>query len=145
VLLMTNLIVPDFYVLLELEYHSLIFQVVGLVMVMYFIYLLLNMVLGSPEDHISTGVHQTVGPCDVFDKDISGHERQVYLCREHYTEDFSFDCDGMSNLPEKLSNDIQQEWYTICGKKHSDYQSFVRIIATLASIAIPTYSYAYIL
>ena len=83
-LLMTNvpnIIVPNFYVLLELEYHSLIFQVVGLVMVMYFIYLLLNMVLGSPEDHISTGVHQTVGPCDVFDKDISGHERQVYLCR----------------------------------------------------------------
>ena len=51
----------------------------------------------------------------------------------------------MSDLPEKSSNDIQQEWYTICGKKHSDYQSFVRIIATLASIAIPTYSYAYIL
>ena len=50
-------------------------------MVMYFIYLLLNMVVGSPEDHVSTGVHQTVGACDVFDKDISGHERQVYLCR----------------------------------------------------------------
>ena len=73
-----NIIVPDFYVL---EYHSLIFQVVGFAMAMYFIYLLLNMVLGSPEDHISAGVHQTVGPCDVFDKDISGHERQVYLCR----------------------------------------------------------------
>ena len=72
------LIVLDFYVL---EYHSLTFQVVGLAMVMYFIYLLLNMVVGSPEDHVSTGVHQTVGACDVFDKDISGHERQVYLCR----------------------------------------------------------------
>ena len=82
ILLMTNvpiiLIVLDFYVL---EYHSLTFQVVGLAMVMYFIYLLLNMVVGSPEDHVSTGVHQTVGACDVFDKDISGHERQVYLCR----------------------------------------------------------------
>ena len=39
------------------------------------------MVMGVPEAHISTGVHQTLGPCDVFDKDISGHERQVYLCR----------------------------------------------------------------
>ena len=48
---------------------------------MYFIYLLINMVVGVPEAHISTGVHQTLGPCDVFDKDISGHERQVYLCR----------------------------------------------------------------
>ena len=49
-------------------------------MIAYFVYLLLNMVVGIPEAHISTGVHQTVGPCDVMDKDISGHERQVYLC-----------------------------------------------------------------
>ena len=68
-----------------------------------------------------------------------------HFFRESYSEDFSFDCDGMSNIPKNLPYDTQQEWYTICGKKHSDYQSFVRIIATLASIAIPTYSYAYIL
>lgn len=119
-------------------------KVIGLVMIAYFGYLLLNMVYGVPEDHISTGVHQTYGPCDVFDKDISGHERQVYLCRESYSEDFSFEC-GEKNPPsEKLSDAIRHEWYTVCGKQHSDYQAFVGVIAALASVAIPTYSYAYI-
>ena len=47
------------------------------------------MIFGIPEDHISTGVHQTLGPCDVMDNDISGHERQVYLCR-YGTEYFLF-------------------------------------------------------
>ena len=64
--------------------------------------------------------------------------------RENYSEDFSFDCGGANNLSEKISDDVQQEWYTICGKKHSDHPSFVRAIATLASIAIPTYTYAFI-
>jgi len=116
-------------------------KVIGMAMVLYFVYLLLNMVYGVPEDHVSTGVHQTVGPCDVMDKDISGHERQVYLCRESYNEDFSFDCGVSQNLTEG----IQREWYTVCGREHSDYQSFVGIIAALASVAIPTYSYSYIL
>ena len=45
---------------------------------------------------------------------------------------------------ESLSEDVKREWYTVCGKPHSDHQSFVGIIAALASVAIPTYSYAYI-
>jgi len=119
-------------------------KMIGLLMITYFLYLLANMVVGVPQDHISTGVHQTVGPCDVMDKDISGHERQVYLCRENYNEDFVFGCGDAHLLTENLSKDIQREWYTVCGKEHTDYPAFVSIIAALASIAIPTYSYAFI-
>ena len=44
---------------------------------MYFIYLFVNMVVGVPENHMSTGVHQVVGECDVYDTDMAGHKRQV--------------------------------------------------------------------
>merc|ERR1712179_410595 len=53
-------------------------KLVGVMMTLYFLHLLLNMILGKPEAHISSGVHQTIGPCDVTAKDISGFERQVF-------------------------------------------------------------------
>ena len=69
------------------------------------------------------------------------------LYRENYNEDFSFDC-GNTNIVEevigKMSEDVKSEWYTVCGKPHSDHQSFVGVIAALASISIPTYSYAFL-
>ena len=46
---------------------------------LYFAYLVGNMVVGAPEAHVSAGVHQTVGPCNVTDIDLAGHERQVIL------------------------------------------------------------------
>ena len=44
---------------------------------LYFIYLFVNMIVGVPENHLSTGVHQVVGECDVYDTDLAGHKRQV--------------------------------------------------------------------
>ena len=44
---------------------------------LYFVYLVANMLIGVPESHVSTGVHQTVGPCNVTDADLAGHSRQV--------------------------------------------------------------------
>ena len=49
----------------------------GTFVTLYFVYLSANMLLGVPESHVSTGVHQTVGPCNVTDIDLAGHERQV--------------------------------------------------------------------
>ena len=46
---------------------------------LYFVYLVANMLIGVPESHVSTGVHQTVGPCNVTDADLAGHSRQVAL------------------------------------------------------------------
>ena len=43
----------------------------------YFIYLFVNMLVGVPENHMSSGVHQIVGDCEVYDTDMAGHKRQV--------------------------------------------------------------------
>ena len=50
---------------------------------LYFLYLLANMLVGVPENHVSAGVHQTVGPCNVTDVDLAGHSRQVSVLGQH--------------------------------------------------------------
>ena len=45
----------------------------------YFTFFVLNMAISTPENHMSTGVHQIVGDCDIFDTDLAGHKRQVLL------------------------------------------------------------------
>ena len=52
-------------------------QSVRIFFTLYFIYMLANMIFGVPEHHMSTGVHQVVGECDVYDTDMTGHKRQV--------------------------------------------------------------------
>ena len=47
----------------------------------YFTFFVINMAISTPENHMSTGVHQIVGDCDIFDTDLAGHKRQVLL---HY-------------------------------------------------------------
>ena len=71
----------------------------------------------------------------------------IFPNRQDYEEDFSFDCGNQKVLDkevENLSEDVSKEWYTVCGNPHSDYQSYVGIIAALGAIAIPTYSYAFV-
>ena len=49
------------------------------VLTLYFALLVANMAYSTPETHMSTGVHQTVGPCNVRDTDLAGQERQVKI------------------------------------------------------------------
>lgn len=71
--------------------------------------------------------------------------QSIVIRRESYEEDFSLGCGKMFGKEnERLTDEIDREWYTVCGKRHSDYHSFVGIIGALASIGITTYSYALI-
>ena len=113
---------------------DLIPQVINLMLVVYFGYLFANMVYGVPENHVSTGVHQETGDCSVHANDISGHLRQVYLCKDSFKEDFSFDC---------LASDKETpEWYTIFGLPHSDKTAYVKAIGFLGTLGAITYTRA---
>ena len=48
-------------------------------LIVYFAFFVINMAISTPENHVSTGVHQVVGDCDIFDTDLAGHKRQVLL------------------------------------------------------------------
>jgi hypothetical protein len=66
-----------------------------------------------PETHVSTGVHQPVGPCHVEATDITGLKRYAFLCPADFDEDYSFAC-----VPKPPADGVS--WYTICGRAHAD-------------------------
>lgn len=70
--------------------------------------------LFDPATHISTGVHQTYGPCDVEARDIAGFTRRVYVCAEDFDEDYRFDC----GTPAPTDG---AQWYTVCGQPHARF------------------------
>ena len=90
----------------------------------YLFMLVLNMTLFTPETHVSTGVHQLPGACDVLDTDITGVTRRKFLCVDDYEEDFTFDC---STLPADGT-----QWYTICGRPHTNYAVYATAVGGLS-------------
>lgn len=94
----------------------------------YLIALVICMAFFAPETHVSSGLHQVPGPCGVEESDITGNTRDKYLCVEDYAEDFTFAC----TTPP--AHDVQ--WYTVCGKEHSNYPAYVAVVSGLVLAGI---------
>ncbi|MXY02166.1 MAG: hypothetical protein F4190_00800 [Acidimicrobiales bacterium] len=90
----------------------------------YLIALAISMTFFAPEAHTSTGIHQTPGSCGVTESDITSGTRQKFLCVEDYSEDFTFAC----TTPPADGT----QWYTVCGKEHSNYPAYAVAVAGLA-------------
>ena len=48
-------------------------------MTLHFVFFVANMIVSIPENHMSTGVHQIIGDCKMYDNDLAGHQRQVLI------------------------------------------------------------------
>ena len=96
----------------------------------FLLMLTVNMAFFAPETHVSTGLHQVPGPCDVEESDILGGTRQKYLCIDNYAEDYTFAC---TTPPADGTR-----WFTVCGKAHTNYAAYMAAIGglSLAGIAI---------
>jgi hypothetical protein len=92
------------------------------------------MAVFDPATHRSASMHQTYGPCHVEAIDIAGLKRFKYLCAEDFAEDFTFDC--VDELPALYS-----EWYTVCGKAHTDKRAWLLGVGGLGLTGILVYSY----
>lgn len=101
--------------------------------VVYFAAFPLIMAVFDPATHRSTSVHQTYGDCYVEATDITGLVRYKYLCAEDFDEDFSFDC---AEIPAKGS-----EWYTVCGRPHTDFTKWMLGVSGLGALGIALYSF----
>lgn len=99
-------------------------------------YSLLLMILASfdPATHRSASMHQTYGACHVEATDIAGLVRYQYLCAEDFDEDYTFDC--VDGLPK-----AGDEWYTVCGKAHTDRSRWLMGVGGLAAVGIAVYSF----
>ena len=98
----------------------------------YFLSLALVMALGEPSSVVAQGVHQQYGKCGVVDYDLANYSRFKYLCKGDFDEDFHFGCaeGAAQRLPPP-----QPSWYTLCGKAHSDYPTYLIAVVTLGVLA----------
>ncbi len=98
----------------------------------YLVMLAFNMAGFSPETHVSTGVHQLPGACDVQDTDITGQTRGTFLCVEDFDEDFTFACAA----PPAHGT----QWFTVCGKAHTRYAAHAAGVGALALLGLVVFS-----
>lgn len=100
--------------------------------VAYFIVLAGIMATFDPATHRSASMHQTYGPCHVEATDIMGLTRYEFICAQDYDEDFSFDCE-----PQRPAEGAQ--WYTVCGRPHTDFPRFMLVMALLCALGVAVY------
>ncbi len=101
--------------------------------VVYFLALTAIMALFDPTGHKSTGIHQLPGKCYVEAVDITGNKRHEFLCAKDFDEDYTFDC---TTPPADGS-----EWYTVCGKAHSNYLGWLLGVFGIGLIGSLLYSW----
>merc|ERR1712062_127834 len=100
----------------------------------YFLFFVVNMMICDPEDHMSTGIHQAVGDCKIYDTDMAGHQRQVFLCQNDFNEDFNFDCPKFKTSATKEQLEHGTEWYSVCSNPHSNKFKYVMVEALLGLV-----------
>jgi len=110
----------------------------------------------SPENQISTGLHQEFGDCKSKNLDMMGYERVQYICEDSYPSTWSIDCPMESSFqsaegrwmrkrPSGTPDDLDH-WYTICGKAHAstaEYLLYVCVVVSLAAIGSSLYLWAF--
>ncbi|XP_050548863.1 uncharacterized protein LOC126910377 isoform X2 [Daktulosphaira vitifoliae] len=99
-------------------------------LVIYYTTFFILSLIGKPENEISTGIHEEIGPCNItvnaFNTDLI---KRKYLCIQDYNEEYDFHC--IENAPAIFS-----KIYTICGKAFENRMEYVIIISTIAVVAL---------
>eukprot|EP00933_Yihiella_yeosuensis_P002740 TRINITY_DN10476_c0_g1_i1.p1 TRINITY_DN10476_c0_g1~~TRINITY_DN10476_c0_g1_i1.p1 ORF type:complete len:827 (+),score=85.73 TRINITY_DN10476_c0_g1_i1:63-2543(+) len=113
---------------------------------LYFLTHAIVMATFSPETQVSTGVHQTFGPCEETDIDLMGYMRYRYICEKRFpTSYFSFDCQAHASTtpgrervsPIATTAELESAtvgWYTVCGQPHGDFLRLMGAVALLTSL-----------
>jgi hypothetical protein len=98
----------------------------------YFAVLAAIALVFDPAQVVSTGVHQTLGACDVLATDLGGHVRHEFLCATDFSE--------AHVLCNPQPSDTAS-WYTVCGTSHGDYATWLAaiLVITIAGAAAFTW------
>jgi len=86
----------------------------------------------DPATHVSTGVHETIGPCDAASTDLSGSTRRSFLCLDDFDEDYAFTC---AERPAPGAR-----WYTICGRPFRNAPLYRGVVIALATMGVLVYA-----
>ncbi|XP_050425242.1 uncharacterized protein LOC126836139 [Adelges cooleyi] len=102
--------------------------IIHVYLIIYYTIFLLLALVGKPEDEISNGIHEEIGPCNItvaaYGTDMT---KRKYLCIQDYNEDFDFHC--VKEIP------AFSKIYTICGTAFENRAEYVIIISTVTMVA----------
>jgi hypothetical protein len=95
------------------------------------------MAYADPATIVATGAHQEYGECHVKELDLMGYEREAFLCKDSFNEDFTFDCAAATSqtLPPTVPT-----WFTICGRAHVNYALYVGVSAAIGLCGVISYT-----
>uniref|UniRef100_A0A8R1TRE1 Protein zwilch n=1 Tax=Onchocerca volvulus TaxID=6282 RepID=A0A8R1TRE1_ONCVO len=110
------------YVLAELS---------GIVAIHFLLHMLLA-VFGTPENIVSEGIYQAIGPCDEVEQIFSPFGlilyRKKYFCVEQQQQKlFDFHCIPGGQLPAIVGSELL-EYYAICGTSFEERTEYVAFI-----------------
>ena len=95
------------------------------------------MAYADPATIVATGAHQEYGECHVKELDLMGYEREAFLCKDSFSEDFTFDCAAATRqtLPPTVPT-----WFTICGRAHVNYALYVGVSAAIGLCGVISFT-----
>ncbi|XP_039287089.1 uncharacterized protein LOC111051266 isoform X2 [Nilaparvata lugens] len=108
--------------------------IIVVALLVHYLVFLSMVIVGNPENEVSTGLHEPTGPCNETAplQTALGMvlEKKKYLCVDDYDEGyFDFSCTG-TGPPEGI-----KRWYTICGTAFANRAEYISIIATISTVA----------
>jgi hypothetical protein len=101
-------------------------QLLLVIVLLYYSVLMGVAWFGDPTSHVSTGIHQTFGPCGVESIDYAGEKCDKFVCDVLRVQDsYSMNCGGSggggtATALIKPKQGIELEWYSICGLPKHD-------------------------
>ncbi|CAH1725790.1 unnamed protein product [Aphis gossypii] len=105
-----------------------------LYLIVYYSTFLCFAIWGKPENEISFGPHEEIGPCNITVSSFGTElKKRKYLCIEDYNEDFDFHC--VEDVPAQYS-----KIYTICGTPFKNRIEYIVLIITIIIIAFTQFS-----
>lgn len=105
-----------------------------LYLIVYYSTFLCFAIWGKPENEISFGPHEEIGPCNITVSSFGTElKKRKYLCIEDYNEDFDFHC--VEDVPAQHS-----KIYTICGTPFKNRIEYIVLIITIIIIAFTHFS-----
>ncbi|CAG9761628.1 unnamed protein product [Ceutorhynchus assimilis] len=120
----------------KIKTHWTTFLLVSYLIIHYTLFWIIP-VFFNPENEISTGIKEQIGPCDEFEplQTLSGKvlQKRKYLCASDYDEKY-FDWSCLPKQPKSGSL-----WYTSCGTPFENRAEYITIISLICFLAFAVF------
>uniref|UniRef100_A0A1I8ARY9 AcidPPc domain-containing protein n=1 Tax=Steinernema glaseri TaxID=37863 RepID=A0A1I8ARY9_9BILA len=125
------------------EHVSFWFDEICCAICIHFLFFMVLVVTADPENTVSVGLHQPIGPCNATESVhtlLGPLSKKTYICMQEFSSgSFDFHCaPGRQNRPrafgqvqgdgKKLGVDAPLDWYEICGTDWGNHAEYIFLI-----------------